>query len=52
MTLVGRSVGAPYCGWRVWPEPDLAGEVESLVRRGEPDAALRLIFPGAGEIES
>lgn len=42
MCLYGNSIGVPYAGWSIWPEPDLVKTVEGAALRGDFELALSL----------
>jgi hypothetical protein len=38
-----NTLGQPYAGWSIWPEPSLIKAVESLISKNDVDGALELI---------
>jgi hypothetical protein len=39
----GNSLGQPYAGWTIWPEPSLIKGVEHLIANEDHEGALELI---------
>jgi len=42
------SLGQPYAGWTIWPEPGLIRAVESLISKDDAEGALELIRGSQG----
>lgn len=42
LLLSVTGIYVPYVGWKIWPDADLVREVETLVRAGNHDAALKV----------
>ena len=38
-------IGAPYCGWMIWPETKLVAAVEAFAEQGDMKSALDLFKP-------
>lgn len=43
-------IGAPYYGWKIWPEAELVQKIESLAEAGDMESALALLGPSMFEI--